>query len=173
MLKRAGPLPEGSRVRLRPTRPDELDWVMAAEGHPDNRPFVTRWTRTLHEECLTHPDLAHLVIESRADGRAAGYVILAGLASPAEAVELRRIVVTEKGRGFGRETLRLIAGLALEVLGTRRLWLDVRANNPRARRLYEEEGFRAESTTPDGLTILSITRNRGRSAESRDTGRSE
>ena len=167
MLKHAGPLPEGSRVRLRPTRPDELDWVMAAEGHPENRPFVTRWTRALHEKALTHPDLAHLVIESRTDGRAAGYVILAGLASPRDAVELRRIVVTEKGRGYGRETLRLIAGLALDVLGTRRLWLDVRANNPRARRLYEEEGYSAESTTPDGLTILSITRERGRPGKER------
>jgi len=162
MLKHAGPLPNGSRVRLRPTRPDDLDWVMAAEGHPENRPFVTRYTRALHEECLTHPDLGHLVIESLADGGMVGYVILAGLAAPRDAVELRRIVVTEKGRGYGRETLRLIAGLALDVLGTRRLWLDVRANNPRARRLYEEEGFRPESTTPDGLTILSITRERGR-----------
>jgi RimJ/RimL family protein N-acetyltransferase len=162
MLKHAGPLPEGSRVRLRPTRPDDLDWVMAAEGHPENRPFVTQWTRAQHEETLTHPDQAHLVIESLADGRTAGYVILAGLASPRDAVELRRIVVTEKGRGYGRETLRLIAGLALDVLGTRRLWLDVRANNPRAWRLYEQEGYSAESTTPDGLTILSIIRERGR-----------
>jgi RimJ/RimL family protein N-acetyltransferase len=173
MLKHAGPLPQGGRVRLRPTRPDDLDWVLAAEGHPENRPFVTRYTRALHEECLTHPDLAHLVIESLADGGMVGYVILAGLAAPQEAVELRRIVVTEKGRGYGRETLRLIAGLTLEVLGTRRLWLDVRANNPRARRLYEEEGYKAESTTPDGLTILSITRERGRSGESRDPGRRE
>lgn len=67
----------------------------------------------------------------------------------------------------------LLAGLALEALGTRRLWLDVRANNPRARRLYEQEGYSAESTTPDGLTILSITRERGRPGALRDTGRSE
>ena len=48
--------------------------------------------------------------------------------------------------------------MALNDLRTRRLWLDVRANNPRAKRLYEAEGFAVEGTGADGLIILSIRR---------------
>ena len=145
-------------VRLRRTAPADLGWVLAAEGDPVNRPFVTQWTRQEHEDTLDHPDTRHLIVETVADGCAVGYVILAGLAAAGQGVELRRIVITDKGRGYGRETLRLIKKMALDDLRTRRLWLDVRTNNPRAKQLYEEEGFVVEGTAPDGLIILSIRR---------------
>jgi len=143
-------------VRLRPTAPADLDWVLEAEAHPENAPFVTQWTRGEHAAALEHPEMRHLVIETVPDGRAVGYVILAGLAAPRHGIEVRRIVVTDKGRGYGRETLRLIKTMALRDLGASRLWLDVRSNNPKAKRLYEEEGFVVERTGADGLIILSI-----------------
>jgi diamine N-acetyltransferase len=148
----------GRGVRLRRTESADLDWVLAAEAAPENRPYVTQWTRREHESALDHPDTSHRIVETVADARAVGYVILAGLSSAGRAVELRRIVITDKGRGYGRETLRLIKTIALDELRTRRLWLDVRANNPKAKRLYEAEGFVAESTSEDGLIILSIRR---------------
>ncbi len=147
-----------SLIRLRPTTPADLDWVLAAEGHPDNAPFVTQWTRQQHAATLEHPDTRHLIVESLATGRAVGYVILTGLADPRHGVELRRIVVTDKGRGYGRDTLRRIKTMALGELRTHRLWLDVRANNPRAKRLYEAEGFAVEGMDADGLIILAIRR---------------
>ena len=143
-------------VRLRPTTPADLDWVVAAEGHPENAPFVTQWTRGQHAVALDNPDSRHLVIESVPDGRAVGFVILAGLAGARGGIELRRIVVTDKGRGYGREALRLVKTMAFREPGAHRLWLDVRTNNPKAKRLYEEEGFVVEGTSPDGLIILSI-----------------
>jgi len=148
----------GREVRLRRTESADLDWVLAAEGDPENRPYVTQWTRREHEKALDHPDTSHRIVETVADGRAVGYVILAGLSSPGDSVELKRMVITDKGRGYGRETLRLIKTVALDELRTRRLWLDVRTNNPKAKRLYETEGFVAESTSADGLIILSIRR---------------
>src|SRR5437867_10351881 len=132
----------GALVRLRPTTPADLDWVLEAEGHPDNAPFVTRWTRQQHLATLDHPDTRHFIVESIADERAIGYVILAGLSDPTRGIELRRIVITDKRRGYGRDTLRLIRTMAFEDLRASRLWLDVRPNNPQARRLYEAEGFR-------------------------------
>jgi diamine N-acetyltransferase len=145
-----------SAVRLRPTTPADLGWVLAAEHHPDNAPFVTQWTRDQHGAALDDPDTRHLVIERAADGRAVGYVILAGLLGRGDGIELRRIVVTEKGRGHGRATLRLIKRMALVDLHAHRLWLDVRTNNPKAKHLYEEEGFVIEGESPDGLIILAL-----------------
>lgn len=148
----------GRGVRLRRTESADLDWVLEAEGAPENRPYVTQWMRREHESALDHPDISHRIVETVADRRPVGYVILAGLSSAGEAVELRRMVITDKGRGYGRDTLRLIKTIALDDLGTRRLWLDVRTNNPKAKRLYETEGFVEESRTEDGLIILSIRR---------------
>ncbi len=148
-------------VRLRPTTAADLDWVLAAESHPENAPYVTQWTRAQHAEAIAHPDMRHLVLES-GDGAAVGYLILAGLAGAPGGLELRRIVVTEKRRGHGAEALRLIRKMAFDDLKACRLWLDVRPNNPGAKRLYEKEGFVVEGTAPDGLIILAMRRKDGR-----------
>jgi len=46
-----------------------------------------------------HGDLRHFVIERVADGRASGYVTLAGLANPGGGVRAAPHRVTDKGRG--------------------------------------------------------------------------
>jgi len=148
-------------VRLRPSTRSDLDWVLAAEGHPENAPYVTQWPRARHAEALDHPDQRHYVLERAADGAPVGYVILAGLAGAPGGIEVRRIVVTKKRRGYGGQALRLIRRMAFDGLKAGRLWLDVRPNNPGARRLYEKEGFVVEGTAPDGLIILAMERGEG------------
>lgn len=56
-------------------------------------------------------------------------------------LEFRRIVISDKGHGFGRETLKLVKKIAFEQLNAHRLWLDVRYKNQKAQRLYKSEGF--------------------------------
>jgi len=131
-------------IQLRRTTPNDLDFVLSAEQGAENKPFVSVWTRNEHLAALAAKDLAHLIIESRASNRSVGYIILAGLADPNRSIELRRIVVTEKNQGFGREALRLVKELAFEKLGGHRLWLDVKEHNLRARHVYESEGFVVE-----------------------------
>ena len=129
---------------MRRTREDDLNFVLDAEQSAENRTFVLPWARERHAAALTSEDLAHLIIETEADGGRVGYIILAGLADMNRSVQLRGIVVTEKNRGYGKEALRLIKRLAFEELGAHRLWLDVKEQNRRARHLYESEGFVAE-----------------------------
>src|SRR5262249_20786673 len=111
---------DAGHVRLRRTTAADLDWVLAAEGHAENRPYVTQWTRAQHEETLDHVDRRHLIVESLADGRPVGYVILAGLAGAASGLGLRRMVITEKGRGHGRDTLRRVKTMAFGEMSARR-----------------------------------------------------
>ncbi|HJU56200.1 MAG TPA: GNAT family protein, partial [Pyrinomonadaceae bacterium] len=131
-------------IRLRRTAEGDLDFVLAAEGAEDNRRFVSQWTRGQHREAMSHPDLAHLVVESVEDGRSVGYVIMAGLRDANRAVEFRRVVITDKGKGYGREVLRAVKKMAFRELKAHRLWLDVKEHNRRARLLYESEGFVVE-----------------------------
>ena len=131
-------------IRLLRTKEDDLDFVLSAEQSAENRSFVSVWVRAQHLGAVTAEDALHLIIENTADGSRVGYVILAGLADANQSIELRRIVVTEKGKGYGKEALRLVKRLAFEELKAHRLWLDVKEHNVRARNLYESAGFVAE-----------------------------
>lgn len=122
----------------------DLDFVLKTEQHPDNNPFVGQWTREEHQDTFSKDDLLHLMITSVKDGKPVGYIIIAGLKNRNRSIELRRIVIAEKGKGYGRETLRLVKKLAFETLKAHRLWLDVREHNTRARTLYRSEGFTEE-----------------------------
>jgi diamine N-acetyltransferase len=152
-------------IRLVRTTEDDLDFVLSAEQSSENRAFVTVWTREQHLDALASEDLSHLIIENSAEGSRVGYIILAGLADAHQSIEFRRIVVTEKGKGYGKEALRVVKRLAFEELKAHRLWLDVKEHNVRARHLYEAEGFVAEGVlrecikTDDGfesLVLMSI-----------------
>jgi diamine N-acetyltransferase len=153
-------------IRLRPTLEQDLDFVCSAEQNTENRPFVTVWSRDQHLASLSSGDLAHLIIEA-ADHDAVGYMILAGLAEANSNIELRRLVVTLKGKGYGRQALRLIKARAFETLEAHRLWLDVKEQNLRARQLYESEGFVVEGVLREcvkgeagweSLIVMSILR---------------
>lgn len=82
-----------------------------------------------------------------------GYLILRGLDTPDRCVELKRINVAERGRGLGRETLRLLKKLVFEDLRAHRLWLDVMAHNERACHLYLSEGFRPEGAMREAVRV--------------------
>jgi RimJ/RimL family protein N-acetyltransferase len=138
-------------VATRPTTGDDLAFVMAAERAPDNAPFVLQWPRERHLEAMTDPSYAHWIVESA--GRPAGYLILMDLFNPHGSLQLRRLVVTEKGRGIGRAALRLCKAAAFERFGAHRLWLDVMEHNARARALYESEGFVREGTLRECLRL--------------------
>jgi len=138
-------------IRLRNTTKDDLDFVFNTEQETENRIFVSAWTREQHLSALASEDLAHLVIEETNDGRRVGYIILAGLADENQSIEFRRIVVTEKNKGYGREALRLVKQLAFEQLNAHRLWLDVKEQNVRARHVYESESFVVEGVLRECL----------------------
>ncbi|MEX0786051.1 MAG: GNAT family protein [Dehalococcoidia bacterium] len=136
-------------VRLRPTTEDDLDFVLKTEQHEENSPFVGQWPREQHRAACNDPDAAHLIIERIGEDRPGGYVILGGLTSPDDCVELRRIAVADKGQRLGKTALQLIKRFVFEELQAHRLWFDVLEHNIRARRLYESEGFLVEGTLRD------------------------
>lgn len=138
-------------IRLRKTQPDDLHFVMAAEYSEENRPFVFLWSESQHKAALTDKNIAHLIVEVNTDHRRVGYVILAGLSDPNQNIEIKRIVITEKSKGFGRSAIKVIKQYVFEQLGTHRLWLDVIEGNSRARNLYESEGFCFEGTLRECL----------------------
>jgi diamine N-acetyltransferase len=139
-----------AELRLRRTVQDDLDYVVGAEAAPDNAPFLAPSPREEHLGFLADPRHRHLVAEVA--GAPVGFVLLR-LHPENRAVELRRLTVTEKSKGYGRAALRLAMALAFEEHGAHRLWLDVKPHNERARSLYRGEGFEEEGLLRDALYL--------------------
>lgn len=140
-----------ARARLRPTMQSDLDFVLSLERDPANLPSITPWERTQHEAAIRFPDFRHFIVEGGDHLASVGFLILSGCKSRNQSLELKRIVVQHKGRGFGRAALRLAKKVAFDDLGAHRFWLDVRTHNARARGLYESEGFVLEGTLREAL----------------------
>jgi RimJ/RimL family protein N-acetyltransferase len=132
---------QSDRIVLRSTMESDLDYVLAAEQGSENNPYVAQWTREQHQEAMKDSDILHLIIEEMVEKRTVGYMIIAGVESTHKSMEFRRIVVTDKGNGYGREALQLVKEVAFEKYTFHRLWLDVRQHNRRAQELYLSEGF--------------------------------
>ena len=131
-------------LMLRPSTDADLDFVLAAEQHRDNSLFIRQWSIQQHREAIEDPNIGHFIISGVSDCRPIGHAILVGLSDPDSSLELRRIVITDKGNGYGRQAMRMIKAYAFEELTFHRLWLDVALYNKRAYKLYRSEGFRVE-----------------------------
>lgn len=142
-----------ARVRLRPTMQSDLEFVLSLERDPENLPFITPWDRTQHEAAIRFPDFRHFIIEAGPDLQAAGFLILIGCRSPHQSLELKRMVVQHKGRGFGRAALRVAKKIAFDDLGAHRFWLDVKKRNVRAKALYDSEGFVLEGELRQAVRV--------------------
>ena len=134
------------KIRFRPTAPEDIDFVMAQEVHDENSAYIRHWPREKHLTVIRDPDFAHFIVETAEDQRPVGFVILIGVHEPDGNLEFKRIAVSEKGNGYGRQAVRLIKQFAFEKTNTHRLWLEVVEDNVRAFKLYESEGFITEGT---------------------------
>lgn len=141
------------RVHLRPTMLSDLDYVVSIEQDGANRPFITPWERVQHEGALRFPDSRHFIIEAGSEATRAGFVILQGCRNPHGSVELKRIVLGPKGAGLGRRAVRLLKALAFTQLKAHRFWLDVKALNTRALKLYASEGFVEEGRLRESVRV--------------------
>jgi diamine N-acetyltransferase len=154
-------------VSLRPTLLSDLDFVISVETDATNLPFITPWERTQHEGAVRFPDFRHFVVESGIDNSTAavadGFVILQGCRNPHRGVELKRLVLQTKGRGHGRQCVRLLKRMAFRDLHAHRFWLDVKSLNTRALALYASEGFVEEGRLRESVRVS------GRHADGYDT----
>lgn len=97
---------------------------------------------------ITHPTRTYYMLELPAEGsednegswRAIGYCGTMVVADTAD-VQTIGVLPEYEGYGFGRAMLEQMHARARE-LGAERILLEVRADNPRAQRLYERNGYR-------------------------------
>ena len=132
------------RLRLRPTLPSDLGFVLAAQQTAAEELAAGLWERPQHEAALRLSDFRHLLAEGGPGLEPVGYALLAGCRNPHGAVGLRQLVVQPRSRGFGRAALRGLKKLVFGELRAHRFWLELPGQATRAQALFEQEGFAAE-----------------------------
>jgi RimJ/RimL family protein N-acetyltransferase len=145
-------------VVLRAMGESELELAHAMSVGRDTQAYIVPYSLERHRSEYAKKEVVYLTIaeaEPRSDDvRMAGYFIL--VREPdGDSVECRRIVVDRKNQGFGKRAMRLLDRYCREVLGRRRIWLDVYEFNARGRRVYESCGYRlVKHGEQDGKTLL-------------------
>lgn len=140
-------------THVRRTRRSDLTQVVRIEEAQDTRQFIGQGGLEWHQHVLGNPDMEHWVLVDRLD-RVVAFGVLAGLSRP-DVVEIRRMVVAPEGRGqgLGRLLLRSLLEQALASPQVHRVWLDVSADNVRARSLYRASGFAERPAPPDAVLL--------------------
>lgn len=122
----------------------DLDAIMAIEQASFG---ASAWERgTMQQEIASDWGRYVIAVDEDDDGRTVGY---AGLRAVGVEGDVQTIAVAAgaRGRGIGRALLaELLAEAARR--GVRELFLEVRADNPVARGLYESVGFREIGVRP-------------------------
>ncbi|NLB46191.1 MAG: ribosomal protein S18-alanine N-acetyltransferase [Microbacteriaceae bacterium] len=140
-------------VQIRPATEDDLDamWVIEQEVFG-----AQAWTRDLLQQELTGDYRAYRALVD-ADGRTIGY---AGLLAVGGDGDIQTIAVDAgaRGKGYGRTLMNELLDEATR-RDVRQVFLEVRADNPVARRLYESLGFaelgvRPQYYQPEGIDAI-------------------
>lgn len=124
-----------------PTQIEDLDKIVEMESDRENSKFVYNWDKETHKQVIDSENWMHVFIRKKGCQNIIGYILLDGINSEHDTIELTRVVINEKGKGYGRQSIRVIKKLCFEILGCHRLWLDVFDYNSRAIELYKSEGF--------------------------------
>ena len=135
---------ENLNIGLTDTDPDDLDLICQIENEQENLNFIIPYHRTRHQQVIDSPDEEHLSVWNKGNRELVGFLILAGLGNSNLSLEFRRMVIQNKGKGYGRQCLQMIKEYCFNTLRFHRLWLDVFEDNNKAIGLYQSEGFQIE-----------------------------
>ncbi len=132
---------------------NDIHTIMRFEIEPQNSEFVAQNTYEEHKALVDNSDVCHVSLRSTGNNTLLGYMIFAGLKSVEKSIELRRLVVFEKGQGVGRRAMKFAKKVAFESWKAHRLWLDVRSHNEVGRHIYKTEGFIEEGLLRDAVLV--------------------
>ena len=163
------PTLRGSLVTLRPFRADDVEVMARVLSDPEVRRLTGSVESTAEAEraqpvddrlrdwYATRNDQADrldLAIDDAATGRLVGEVVLNEVDVDALTCNLRVLVGPEgRDRGLGTEAVAMATAYGIEVLGLRRITLEVFEFNPRGRRVYEKVGYSVTGVRPGALVF--------------------
>lgn len=145
---------KGERLTIRKANIADADFMHSVELDEENSPWVGNWPLGFRIAKFGDRDFLQVIIEKE-NGTPVGFMIFCDMVKVKERMQLKRIAVIEKGKGYGKEALQLAQKLAFEVFGTKYLYLGTKAENLRAQSIYKSTGFLPDM--PDPCTQFHIS----------------
>jgi ribosomal-protein-alanine N-acetyltransferase len=155
MSKQFSGMIETKRLYITEATEADIETIINLEKHRDNRDFV--WSSTYEEHKAEIEDKNYLlfVFKRKEDNLIIGFALIKSDLKY-EKFELRRIAVSEKRMGYGREVMIALLKYAFEDMSSNRFWLDVYQDNLAGIKLYEGIGMHR-----DGVLRQSYKSERG------------
>ncbi len=132
-----------SRLNIVEAEEADIDTIIQIESHKDNCDFLWIGTYDEHKSEIKDPNHRLLVFRTKDNKKTVGYALIR-LDFKSEIFELRRIAITEKGIGYGKEAMMSLFAYAFNDLKVNRFWLDVYPDNSIGIRLYESLGMHCD-----------------------------
>ncbi len=134
---------ETKKLRLVEAKREDINTVIEIESNPANSDFIWQGTYEEHLQEINDPNHRLLLVVEKSTDLIVGYVLIR-LDFYSDILELRRLAIDKKGRGYGRETITCLMDYAFESMGINRFWLDVYPHNTVGIKLYESLGMTRE-----------------------------
>lgn len=134
---------ETERLKIDEAKSDEIDEIIAIESNQENRDYLWIGTMEEHKAEIADPNHLLLLFHNKSNGYTKGYALIR-LDYKSHIFEVRRIAITDKGNGYGREAMVGLIRYAFENTDTNRLWLDVYPDNKIGINLYESLGMHCD-----------------------------
>lgn len=131
---------ETERLNIDEATLNEVSEIIAIESHKENRDYLWIGTIEEHKAEIADPNHLLLIFHGKEDGETKGYALIR-IDFKSHIFEVRRIAITDKGKGYGKESMIGLIRYAFESTETNRLWLDVYPDNTIGIKLYESLGM--------------------------------
>ncbi|MEG0283225.1 MAG: GNAT family protein [Erysipelotrichales bacterium] len=120
-----------------------INLIIRIESHEENRYYLWIGTYDEHLDEINDPNHLLLVIKEKMSDNVVGYALVR-LDKQSNIFELRRIAITKKGVGYGKEAMIGLIRYAFEQTDTNRFWLDVYPTNYAGIKLYDKLGLHVD-----------------------------
>ena len=131
---------ETKRLNIVEAVESDIAKIIELEVHKDNRDFVRTGTYSEHMAEIEDKNQLVFIFKKKEDDSVIGFALIR-LDLENEVFELRRVSISEKGLGFGKEALQGLLKHAFEDRNLNRFWLDVYQDNIVGIKLYESLGM--------------------------------
>ncbi len=131
---------ETKRLYILDATEEDIETIIELESHEDNKNFLWIGTYEEHKEEIEDKNQLLFVFRQKVDNSIIGYALIR-LDLKSEIFELRRIAISNKGIGYGKEAMIALLKYAFEDRNINRFWLDVYPDNFIGIKLYEGLGM--------------------------------
>ncbi len=131
---------ETKRLNIISATEADIETIIKLENHRDNRDFIWLGTYDQHKAEIEDKDHLLFVFRQKDDNVIVGFALIR-LDFKSKVFELRRIAISHKGIGYGKEVMNALLKYAFEEININRFWLDVYPDNAIGISLYEKVGM--------------------------------